>query len=134
MSPCLEAALWNADQTDLTGMERLQRFAENWVLLMTVPFGRCMVLLDERELGEQWRLQVRKYKRGIDIRVRKMLTDGIADKSIAPLDVKFAAFFIMGALNSVGRWFKADGADAPEAIAKHFVRYVSDFVGTGAAA
>ncbi len=52
---------------NLNGLERLQQFVEGWVHIMTKPFSMYMVLLDERELGEKWRSQIRKRKRDLNM-------------------------------------------------------------------
>jgi AcrR family transcriptional regulator len=105
----LNEKLWSTDHAHLPGLERLQKFVETWALIMTKPFGRCMVLLDERELGDEYREQILKYKRDLDAKIRKIFKAGVADKSIAPLDPKLTVFAIMGSLNSIGRWYKSDG-------------------------
>lgn len=128
----LNETLWSADHSHLRGLERLQKFVETWVLLMTMPFGRCMVLLDERELSDEYRQQVRKYKRDLDTKIRNIFKAGVADQSIAPLDPKLTVFAIMGLLNSVGRWYRSDGGESPEAIAQHFVEFVTRAIAPGA--
>ena len=67
-------------------------------------------------------MQVHKYKRKIDRRLRSFIQEGIDDGSIAPCDVKIAAFSIAGALNWICQWYEPDGALSAEEIAKQFAR------------
>jgi len=104
------------------GLEKVQAFIYSYANVMTINFGRCVMRLDEGDLSEEARLEVRKYKRRIDRRLRAFIQDGIDDGSIAPCDVKIAAFSIAGALNWICQWYEPDGALTPEEIATQFAR------------
>ena len=49
--------------------------------------------------------------------MRGLIADAVADGSIAPVDVKLAAFTLAGALNWSARWRDPAGAMSAEAIA-----------------
>jgi hypothetical protein len=50
-----------------------------------------------------------------------MLSEAVADGSIAPIDVKIAAFTLAGALNWPGRWYAPDGVQTAQQIAASMV-------------
>ena len=54
-------------------------------------------------------------------KLRALIADGIADGSIAPVDVKMSAFAIAGALNWPARWHDPNGPSSAEEIAAALV-------------
>jgi AcrR family transcriptional regulator len=105
-----------------TGLEKVGAFVYSYANLMTVNFGRCVMRLDEGDLSELARAEVRAHKRKIDMRLRSFIQEGIADGSITPCDPKLAAFSIAGSVNWICMWYQAKGARSPEEIATHFAR------------
>ena len=105
-----------------TGIEKVEAFIYSYANVMTINFGRCVMRLDEGDLSEAARMDVRRYKRKIDRRLRGFIQDGINDGSIAPCDVKIAAFSIAGALNWICQWYEPDGALSADEIASQFAR------------
>ena len=105
-----------------TGLEKVGAFIHAYANVMTVNFGRCVMRLDEGDLSDEARAEVRAYKRKIDRRLRSFIRDGIEDGSIAPCDPKLAAFSIAGALNWICMWYEPEGALSAEEIASQFAR------------
>jgi len=105
-----------------TGLEKVEAFIHAYANVMTVNFGRCVMRLDEGDLSDEARAEVRAYKRKIDRRLRSFIRDGIEDGSIAPCDPKLAAFSIAGALNWICMWYEPEGALSAEEIASQFAR------------
>ena len=108
------------------GLQKVQAFIRSYATVMTVNFGRCVMRLDEGDLTSTARAEVRTYKRTLDRRLRAFLQDGIADGSIAPCDVKIAAFAIAGALNWICMWYEPEGALSAEEIATQFARLLTE--------
>ncbi len=105
-----------------TGIEKVEAFIYSYANVMTVNFGRCVMRLDEGDLSEDARIEVRKYKRKIDRRLRGFIQEGIDDGSLVPCDVKIAAFSIAGALNWICHWYEPEGPLSGEEIARQFAR------------
>ncbi len=105
-----------------TGLEKVEAFIYSYAKVMTVNFGRCVMRLDEGDLSEEGRMEVRRYKRKIDRRLRGFIQEGIDDGSIAPCDVKIAAFAIAGALNWICHWYEPEGALSGDEIASQFAQ------------
>jgi AcrR family transcriptional regulator len=104
------------------GVEKVEAFIYSYANVMTINFGRCVMRLDEGDLSEEARVEVRKYKRKIDRRLRGFIQEGIDDGSITQCDVKIAAFSIAGALNWICQWYEPEGALSAEEIASQFAR------------
>jgi AcrR family transcriptional regulator len=103
-----------------SGLEKVEAFIYAYAIVMTVNFGRCVMRLDEGDLSDEARGEVRAYKRRIDRRLRIFIQEGIADRSIARRDPKLAAFAIAGALNWICIWYEPEGPLSPEEIATQF--------------
>jgi AcrR family transcriptional regulator len=92
-----------------TGIEKVSAFIRSYTGVITIDFGKSVVLLDDAELSSEGRTEIRGYKRGIDRRLRSLIKEGIADGSIVPCDPRLAAFSIAGALNWVCTWYDKRG-------------------------
>ena len=113
------------------GLEKVEAFIQSYATVMTVNFGRCVMRLDEGDLTSEARTEVRAYKKKIDRRLRAFIQEGIDDGSIAPCDVKIAAFSIAGALNWICMWYEPAGALSPEEIAAQFARTLTQGLAAG---
>jgi AcrR family transcriptional regulator len=102
------------------GLTKLKAIMRAYAISITGDFGMCFARLDDRELGDEPRAEVRRWKRRYDLAFRKQIENGIADGSIVPCDAKLAAFAIAGALNGIADWYQPGGALSPEAIADEF--------------
>ena len=89
--------------------ENCGEFIRAYARVMTTDRGMCFARLDDRELGEEARAEVRRSKRRYDLAFRKKIERGIEDGSILPCDAKLAAFVIGGALNGIADWYRPDG-------------------------
>ncbi len=108
------------------GLRKLRELIRAYARIMTTDNGMCFARLDDRELGEEARAEVRRSKRRYDAAFRGQLERGIADGSIAPCDAKLAAFAIAGALNGIADWYREDGALSADAIADEFARRLTE--------
>lgn len=111
------------------GLGQLREFIKSYARHITVEHASVMIRLEDRELPDDLRKEVRLYKRGIDQRVRAMIARGIKDGSIVVCDIKLTTFAIMGALNWIGQWYRSDGANAASQIGREFaIRLTSGLV------
>ena len=115
-----EASFGRVERGDGDSLHKLREFIRAYARLMTTDRGMCFARLDDRELGEQARAEVRRSKRRYDLAFRKQIERGIEDGSILPCDAKLAAFVIGGALNGIADWHRADGELSVETIADEF--------------
>jgi AcrR family transcriptional regulator len=103
------------------GLDRLRSFLVRYSGITMDDFGRCVVRTAEEALATASATRFRALKREIDGAMRGLLTEGMADGSIAPLDVKIAAFTLAGALNWPARWHRADGELSAGILAEQMV-------------
>jgi AcrR family transcriptional regulator len=114
------AAFDKAEAHSGTGRERLRVFLELYAAINMSERGAFPNRLDDRELQDELRQELRAIKRRIDRRARALVEAGIADGSITPCDVRLTTFAFMGAIQSISRWYRPDGPQASEEIAREF--------------
>ncbi|MGK2909270.1 MAG: TetR/AcrR family transcriptional regulator [Sphingobium sp.] len=107
------------------GLTKLRYFLNSYAQIMMDDFGRCVVRTGDEFLSPDGAAQFRARKRAIDLAMRALIQDGIADASIAPVDVKLTAFTLAGALNWPGRWHDPKGPMSAETIARQMVEILT---------
>ena len=108
------------------GFARLQLYVlEYATVVLTHEFGRCVAMIDDSALSSKTRRGVRDLKRKIDASFRALVTEGMADGSMAICNPKLVSFAIAGAINWAGIWYKPSGELSPEQIAEAFVEILT---------
>ena len=108
------------------GFDKVRSYIESYArAIVTFDFGRCVATLDDSELSDQARRQVRHLKRRIDAAIQRRIEEGIADGSIAACNVKMASFAIAGAINWIGTWYRPGGGLGAEEIVAEFTRILT---------
>lgn len=120
----IEATLKTAENTTRSGAERLRNALQAYAEIMTQDFGKCAVRVSISGLSQQSRESIDFHRRRIDTRIRALVVEAIKDGSIRPCDPKIATFTMLGSLNGIGRWHKADGELGPAELAKAVVAQV----------
>lgn len=92
-----------------TGLERLKILLTDYAYCMMQDYGACVTRTSDNELSKESRARFRELKRLIDLKVRNVVSEGIADGSIAPGDPRLITFTITGALNWIARWYDPQG-------------------------
>ena len=117
----LQAAATEAQAETGTGLIRLTRFLRRYAEINMDDYGRCVIRTDDTALSADGRDHFRALKAKIDAAMRELISEGIADGSIAPLDVKMTAFTLAGALNWPAKWHEPSGENSAEDIATALV-------------
>jgi AcrR family transcriptional regulator len=121
-----EASFGRIERGEGDGLHKLRELIRAYVHIITTDPGMCFARLDDRELGEEARAQVRRSKRRYDTAFRVEIAAGVDDGSIRPCNPKLAAFAIIGALNGIADWWRAGGGLSVDAIAQEFALTLTD--------
>ncbi len=121
-----ETSFGRVERGEGDGLHKLRALIRAYVHIITTDSGMCFARLDDRELGEEARAQVRRSKRRYDTAFRAQIAAGVDDGSIRPCNPKLAAFAIIGALNGIADWYRAGGELSVEAIAEEFALTLTD--------
>ncbi|MFG1377359.1 TetR/AcrR family transcriptional regulator [Xanthobacter autotrophicus] len=125
----IEAAAAPLPGSNAGGLERLRALMEKYAEAMTMDFGMSITRTPDTALSPENRAELRRLKSQIDRALRGVIASGIEDGSIAPCDVRTAAFAIAGALNAIAHWYQPGGPLSPAEIA----RQTADFLIQGLA-
>lgn len=117
----LEEAAANAQAKDGSGLTRLSIFLRRYAEICMDEFGRCVIRTDDTILSPEGRERFRALKAKIDGALRSLINEAVDDGSIAPLNVKMAAFAIAGALSWPAKWHNPSGENSPEEVARSLV-------------
>ncbi|MEC3909302.1 TetR/AcrR family transcriptional regulator [Sphingobium sp. CR2-8] len=104
-----------------SGHDRLRDFLIRYACINMDDFGRCVIRTNDEVLSMDSAIRFRARKREIDDAVRGLIAEGIADGSIAPVDVRFASFALAGALNWPARWHDPAGPMTSRQVAEKLV-------------
>lgn len=103
------------------GLARLRAFLLRYAEINMDDFGRCVIRTGDEVLTPESAQTFRKLKGEIDRAMRALVSEGIADGSIAPGDAKMIAFTLAGALNWPARWFDPKGPRSSSEVAAEMV-------------
>lgn len=106
-------------ELDMPAVERLRLFARSWSLWYLENIERAAIYVNEwKHLTGKRLAEVTKTRHEYDARVARMIdevkSEGDAD---ADLDVRYATFFVLSAINGLPTWYRRKGADPAEHIA-----------------
>jgi AcrR family transcriptional regulator len=104
-----------------TGLERLRSFLRRFAEVNMSEWGRCVIRTGEECLAPESAERLKVLKREVDGAMRQLISEGIADGSIAAGDPMIIAFTLAGALNWPARWFSENGKDSAEKVAEQMV-------------
>jgi AcrR family transcriptional regulator len=117
----IRAAFADLDRSAQTARERLNFVLLRYACAIASDFGWCMVRAEDLNLNGELQTHVRELKSEIDQGIRRLLREGVADKSIAACDPKMTAFALAGALNWIAHWYRDSQGLEPADIARTFV-------------
>jgi TetR/AcrR family transcriptional regulator, cholesterol catabolism regulator len=120
---------------DVPAVERLRRFARSWSLWYLENIERTAIYVNE------WKhLTGRRLKKAVqrrheyEKRVTEIIDDVRTDGQAAPgLDVRYACFFVLSAINGLPTWYRRGGPDSPEHIADTYADLIVGLVCQGQA-
>lgn len=104
-----------------TPMQRLRAALIKYAEIMMMDFGRCLILVGDDPLPPQGRTKLRKLMSNVDLTLRQLVEEAVAEGSCTVSDVKLATFAVAGSLNSIARWYSPRGPLSPAQIAESFV-------------
>jgi AcrR family transcriptional regulator len=111
------------ERSDRPARERLNTVLRGYATAVASEYGWCMVRAHEHDLGSELGRQINLLKSAIDLGLRRLLSEGVADGSIGPCDPKIAAFAMAGALNWIAHWYREDQALTAAEVGDAFVAF-----------
>jgi TetR/AcrR family transcriptional regulator, cholesterol catabolism regulator len=114
-----EEMLDDASALDAPPVERLRAFACTCTLWYLQNIERMAIYVDEwQHLSGKRLKEVKRIRAAYEARVEGLIgAVKEAGEGAPDLDVKYATYFIFGALNGLPTWYRRRGVDPPERIA-----------------
>lgn len=119
-----DKVLDHALATQKTGLEKLENFISGYIDAFANELAAPAVLSELNAMPPEEKKWIIDRRRQFDLRLRKLVQEGIDDKTIAPCNPKLAVFWFMGAINGIPRWFSASGEFSGAQVAEAFVKFL----------
>jgi TetR/AcrR family transcriptional regulator len=108
----MDSAFSNLDRGERegrNGLEKIRIGLRGYVEEMIGELGYPVVLLEENALLPEHAKAIIKRRDRMEQRLRELVVRGMGDGSITPCNPKLVVFSILGAVNWVPKWYRADG-------------------------
>jgi AcrR family transcriptional regulator len=117
----LEAALDKPAAPVLSAEQRLRRFFALYADIICGDFGRCLVLTEPRDLAPESRKINIAGRRALNLAVREIIREGIAEGALRPCDDRTLAIALFDAFNGLAKWFNPKGPAPLAAIVEQYI-------------
>ena len=126
----LDEVMKRMEDRSIPVLARMRMFVRSLAMAQNNDFGRCLVLVGSRPLDLGSGGEIRQFKQRLDVTVRSLITEGIADGSVKPCHPGMFGALLFGALNWVPRWYDEDGKLSIEDIADNFMDILTQGIAT----
>ena len=117
----LDLIIEEMKDTNICVFDRLRKFSRLLAVAQNSVFGRCLVLVGARPLDIGSGNKIKAFQRRLDLTVRALIEEGMADCKIKPCSPGMFSAMRFGALNWVPRWYKDDNGMQVSEIADLFM-------------
>lgn len=90
------------------------------IAIATNPEGASIFLREDRGLGESYLRQYISWRDQFESLFRRILYQGVSSGEFRPIDVPVAVQALLGSINWMTRWYRADGRMGAAEIAEAF--------------
>jgi TetR/AcrR family transcriptional regulator, cholesterol catabolism regulator len=95
---------------DLPPVEKLREAMIAHMLVIMSHLGATAVYFDEwRHLGDTRRAEFQAHRDAYERLFQRLIHEGIESGQFRPLDERLATLHVLGSMNAIRRWFRADG-------------------------
>jgi TetR/AcrR family transcriptional regulator len=119
------ASLDRADAEGRDGLDKLRIALRGYLADLIGKLGHPVVLLEENALMPERSRVIIARRDAAEKRYRGLIDEGIRDGSITPCDPKLAVFALLGAVNWVPKWYRADGEWTGDQIVESLVHLIT---------
>ena len=120
----LAELLEEIEHADIAADEKLRRLITSFVHTILDELHGTTLFIDLEALSPAHLKTVVARRDRVDRGMRRIIEEGVAAGRFAACDAKLLSFAILGAVNWIPRWFKAEGPSSSFAIAGCFADYL----------
>jgi len=114
----------HVEGSDGTGLEKLEKYIRGQFSALVGEDGSAWIFSDLTVLRAEQRQEMVKLSREVDRLVLGFIEQGQKDGSLAVANPRVTEFFILGALNWVPRWYRANMNLGADEMAEVFLQLV----------
>lgn len=125
---CQEEALDIAERTlaqaiakEMSGLAKIQEALRLYLLDSMQELGVPALILEDNVIQGDAAESVRARRRTYELGLRDLVTEGMSDGSVYPVEPKMAVFMLLGAVHWVAKWYRRDGSMSPDEVAATLV-------------
>jgi TetR/AcrR family transcriptional regulator len=104
-----DRALSEGERNGRTGLEKIRIGMRAYLSEMIGELGVPALILEENSLQGDEAEQIYGLRDAFETRLRNLISMGIDDGSIVPMDPKLGAFMLLGAVHWVTKWYRPGG-------------------------
>jgi len=120
----LKRALVATQEGPANARNKLLAFLKKYIKLMQSDFGKCLVTSNKMALSDESRKVLRADRKMIDLAVRQIISDGIAEGSLESTSPKLTTFAIFGAINWMCFWHREGNETNDEQVAEQLLEFI----------
>lgn len=125
---CHEEAMDIADRSMTTGeaagtsgLRKIQIGLTAYLSEMIGELGVPVLILEENALQGEEAERIYARRDAFELRMRGLVSEGITDGSILPVNPKLAVFTLLGAIHWVTKWYRPDGGWTAEDVSEALI-------------
>ncbi|GHF60392.1 TetR/AcrR family transcriptional regulator [Seohaeicola zhoushanensis] len=116
-----DKALTQGEKEGLNALDKIRIGLTNYLIEMIAELGVPALILEDNALHGAEAEQTYEKRDAYEMRMRRLVRDGIADGSIVATEPKIAVFMLLGSIHWVSKWYRPEGNWTPEMVAHAIV-------------
>ena len=116
-----DKALTQGEKEGLNALDKIRIGLTNYLIEMIAELGVPALILEDNALHGAEAEQTYEKRDAYEMRMRRLVREGIADGSIVATEPKIAVFMLLGSIHWVSKWYRPEGNWTPEMVAHAIV-------------
>ncbi|MCA0871524.1 TetR/AcrR family transcriptional regulator [Seohaeicola saemankumensis] len=120
-----DRALSLGEETGRTALDKIRIGLTTYLVEMIAELGVPALILEDNALHGAEAERTYEKRDAYEMRMRRLVAEGMADGSIVATEPKIAVFMLLGAIHWVSKWYRPEGPWTPAQVAHAIVEIAS---------
>lgn len=116
-----DRALSQGEDEGKTALDKIRIGLTIYLIEMMAELGVPALILEDNALHGDEAEQTYEKRDAYEMRMRRLVREGMDDGSIVATEPKIAVFMLLGAIHWVSKWYRPEGRWTPEMVARAIV-------------
>lgn len=116
-----DRALTRGEATGKTALDKIRIGLTDYLVEMIAELGVPALILEDNALHGAEAEQTYRKRDSYELRMRRLVSEGMSDGSIVPTEPKIAVFMLLGSIHWVSKWYRPEGHWTPSQVARAIV-------------